>query len=90
MLKDFYNNSIRTLADYDNKNNTDLVSTLEVYFQCKSNMSEAAKNLYIHRNTLLYRLDKIKEILNTDLESGEENLELQLGIHIMKLLALYK
>ncbi|WP_055668893.1 PucR family transcriptional regulator [Desnuesiella massiliensis] len=90
MLKDFYNNSIRTLAEYDSRNNTDLVSTLEVYFQCKSNMSEAAKNLYIHRNTLLYRLDKIKEILNTDLENGEENLELQLGIHIMKLLALYK
>lgn len=90
LLKEFYNNSIKLLADYDEKNNINLVNTLECYFKCKGNMSEAAKMLYIHRNTLLYRLDKIKEILKTDLENGEENLELQLGIHIMKLLSLYK
>lgn len=86
-LKDFYNNSIKKLVQYDIENNTNLVETLEKYFICKGNMSEAAKALYIHRNTLLYRLDKIKEILNTNLENGEENLELQLGIHIMRLLS---
>lgn len=90
LLKDFYNNSIKQLADYDSKNNTNLINTLECYYKCKGNMSEAAKMLYIHRNTLLYRIEKIKEILRTDLENGEENLELQLGIHIMKLLMLYK
>lgn len=90
LLKDFYNNSIKLLVDYDTKNNTCLVNTLECYFECGGNMSETSKRLYIHRNTLLYRLDKIKEILKIDLENGEENLELQLGIHMMKLFTLYK
>ncbi|MEW9096941.1 MAG: PucR family transcriptional regulator ligand-binding domain-containing protein [Clostridiaceae bacterium] len=89
LLKEFYNSSIRKLAEYDEENKTNLIETLEIYFKCKGNMSEAAKTMYIHRNTLLYRLDKIKEILNTDLENGDENLEFQLGIHIMKLLFVY-
>lgn len=90
ILRDFYNNSIKPLVDYDSKNHTSLINTLEGYFKCRGNMSEAAKLLYIHRNTLLYRLDKIKEILKIDLENGEENLELQLGIHMMKLFTLSK
>lgn len=38
----------------------ELYQTLEVFFAENLNMSEAAKKLYIHRNTLQYRLDKIK------------------------------
>lgn len=86
VLKSFYDTSIKKLVEYDNENNTNLVETLDMYFKSKGNMSQSAKMLFIHRNTLLYRLDKIKEILETDLEDGEKNLELQLGIHIMKLL----
>ncbi|MDR0268913.1 MAG: helix-turn-helix domain-containing protein [Paenibacillus sp.] len=44
-------------------------STLETFFQLDCNVSETAKRLYIHRNTLLYRLDKIKQETGLDVRS---------------------
>lgn len=90
ILKDFYENSVGKLENFDKKNNANLMQTLEIYFKCKGNISEAARMMYIHRNTFLYRVEKIKEILNTNLENSEELLELQIGIRIMNLLEVYK
>ena len=41
---------------------SDLLETLEVYFSSSLNISETARNLFIHRNTLMYRFDRITEI----------------------------
>lgn len=51
------------------KEDTDLLRTLEVYLESNSNVSLAAKNLYIHRNTLQYRLDKFSESTGINLKS---------------------
>jgi carbohydrate diacid regulator len=45
----------------------ELRRTIHVYFQNNLNVSETARNLYIHRNTLAYRLDKIKKLTGLDL-----------------------
>ncbi|MFC7679237.1 PucR family transcriptional regulator [Paenibacillus sp. GCM10028914] len=45
------------------------LSTLETFFELDCNVSETAKHLYIHRNTLLYRLDKIKQETGLDVRS---------------------
>lgn len=45
------------------------LSTLESFFELDCNVSETAKRLYIHRNTLLYRLDKIKQETGLDVRS---------------------
>jgi purine catabolism regulator len=45
-------------------------------------ISETAKALFIHRNTLIYRIDKIKSILGRDLKDSEERLLLQLGLRV--------
>ena len=45
-------------------------------------MAETAKELFIHRNTLIYRIDKIQNILGRDLKDAEERLLLQLGLRI--------
>ena len=39
----------------------EMVETAEEFLQCSLNVSETARNLYMHRNTLLYRLDKIEK-----------------------------
>ncbi|MCI9302585.1 MAG: PucR family transcriptional regulator [Clostridium sp.] len=44
-----------------------MIRTIEVFFKCGLNLSEAAKELYIHRNTLIYRLDKIQKITSYDI-----------------------
>jgi len=87
-LERFFNNTVGKLVEYDEKNNTDLVNTLEQFFACKGNMSAAAEKLFIHRNTMMYRLEKIKSILNVGLEDAEELLELHLGLRVMRLLSL--
>ena len=38
-----------------------MIRTMEVFFKCGLNLSEASKNYNIHRNTLIYRLDKIQK-----------------------------
>ncbi|SDK94020.1 PucR family transcriptional regulator [Natronincola ferrireducens] len=88
-LENFYENTIAELVRYDLENKTNLVGTLEQYFAYKGNISEASKELFIHRNTFIYRLDKIKTILNTDLKDAEESLEIQLAIRVMHLLKIH-
>lgn len=84
-LLSFFNQTLGELYDYDIQHGGDLLSTLEVYFQHNANLSEAAKAMFVHRNTFIYRLEKIKKILNTDLKNSEENFLLMLALHIFKI-----
>ena len=54
------------LKDYDSINNTDLTSTCIAYYLEGLKVSKASEVLHIHRNTLMYRLETIKEIINCD------------------------
>lgn len=58
-----FQDTVKPLIDYDEKNNADLVKTLRQYFESHFNASLAAKDLYIHRNTLLKRIQKIHELV---------------------------
>ena len=57
---------IKLLCAFDRKNETEYVKTLKVYYQCDANMTQAAKLLNIHRNSMTYRMEKILEILNKE------------------------
>ncbi|MBB6024561.1 DNA-binding PucR family transcriptional regulator [Paenibacillus sp. JGP012] len=45
---------------------SETLATLEIFFSLDCNVSETAKRLFIHRNTLVYRLDKIKQEIGYD------------------------
>ena len=47
----------------------EMIRTIEVFFRCGLNLSDAAKELYIHRNTLIYRLDKIEKYTAYDIRN---------------------
>ncbi|MEG1491399.1 MAG: PucR family transcriptional regulator ligand-binding domain-containing protein [Oscillospiraceae bacterium] len=85
-LETFGQLSLGKLCDYDKAHGTNFLETLEVYFECNGNVSIAAKKLFLHRNSLIYRIDKIKDILNSDLKSATELLTLQVGIRVLKIL----
>jgi sugar diacid utilization regulator len=57
-----------------------LLETVEVYLACNGNLSEAARQLHLHRNSLLYRLHHIRDLLGHDLENPELRLALQLAL----------
>lgn len=51
------------------KLDNEMIRTIEVFFRCGLNLSDAAKELYIHRNTLIYRLDKIEKYTAYDIRN---------------------
>ena len=78
--------TLGALLDYDHKQNADLIKTLEAFFECHGNLSQTAEALIVHRNTLLYRMSRINEIAQIDLERPEIRLGLHLALAIRRLL----
>ncbi len=70
-----YMKAVELLAAYDNENQTDLLQTLETYLEAPS-VGEAADLLYVHRNTLSYRLQRIEKLLQVDLNDPVQRLNL--------------
>lgn len=68
------------LANYDRERGSGLVRTLTVYFETGTNASKTSERLYLHRNSLLYRLERIQELTGLDLRDHESRLILQLGL----------
>lgn len=62
-----------------------LLATLSAYFRCNGNVMQTARALFIHRNTLLYRLDRIRELGPFDLDDAETRLQLQLALRAHEL-----
>lgn len=76
------------LLEYDKKNDSQLLLTLYVYLEYAGNTNKSASSLYIHKNTMLYRLGKIREILHSDLSSGEDIYKFMQSIRILRILTL--
>lgn len=62
------NNELIALVLYDKKNHTNLVEVLQVYLTHERNTSEAAKALFIHRNTMINKVHKIEEVIDSSLD----------------------
>lgn len=71
---------IEPIEAYDREHNSDLIRTLRVFFAANANASEAADRLYLHRNSLPYRLTRIQELTGLDLKDHRARLALQLGL----------
>ncbi|OEF95829.1 PucR family transcriptional regulator [Desulfuribacillus alkaliarsenatis] len=67
-LEDFFKEYLEELLMFDEENNTNFLQSLNVYFTENGNLKAAAKKLYVHTNTLRYRLKKAEEILKVDLQ----------------------
>lgn len=85
-LEDFYNSTIKTLVEYDNKKTTDLIPTLESYFRNNGNLTKISKDLFTHYNTVLYRIGRINEITGMNLEDPHHRLNLEIALKIKELL----
>lgn len=81
-INKFLEKYITPLKEADDKQNSNLFETLETYFNSKSSIKETAANMYVHYNTILYRLEKIKKILGIDFEDTEELLKINLAIKL--------
>ncbi|NPV55470.1 MAG: hypothetical protein HPY76_02185 [Anaerolineae bacterium] len=71
--------ALETLENYDLENNSELSKTLYVYLKNERSMNVTAKALFIHRNTLRYRLEQIGQLINVDLDDSDIRMYLLLS-----------
>ena len=86
ILSEMYHRLLQPLIDYDQKHHGELEKTLFYYLFYNESQIEMAKNLYIHRNTINYRMLKIKELLGCQLDTFEEKMPYMLATYIKKVL----
>ena len=85
-LLEFVPEGLLRLQAYDIHSNIDLLKTLSAYLANGGNARKTAEQLYVHYKTLQYRLDRIEEIAELDLENGETRLEYHIGLKILNML----
>ena len=77
--------AINVLKEYDTEKNSNLCETLYYYLVNEQNTQATAKQLYIHRNSMMYRLEKIKSLTNLDLNDINTRVRLVLSYIILEL-----
>ena len=85
-LRTFYEQTLGRVVEYDRRTGQNWIQTLEEYFACHGNLSQAAQHLQLHRNALIYRIRRIEEVGGVDLEDPECRLSLQVALKARKLL----
>lgn len=84
-LDAFLDEYLHPILTYDKENDCELIKTLEAYFMSNENIKETAKYLFVHYNTIVYRLQKIKDIIGHNFGNWDERLNLQVAIKLLKL-----
>lgn len=85
VLHEIYDETLGVLEEFDSTNGTDYMDTLRCYLENDSSVQEVARIMFVHRNTVNYKLRRIKEILGCEL-NYEDKLRLMLSFFIKEFL----
>jgi len=85
-LEAFYGETLEPVVHYDSRYGTELVETLITYLGNDASTVRTAGDLYAHRHTIRYRLDRVGELTGLDVDKSEDRERLTLGIKAMQLL----
>lgn len=83
-LRTLVHPSVRTLLNYDQENGTQLFDTFFMYLLNGGNISTASQQLFIHRNSMRYRMDRISQLIGPDLENPEQQEHLLFSCYMVK------
>ncbi|KOS68825.1 PucR family transcriptional regulator [Lysinibacillus contaminans] len=81
----FIHSQLGVLLDFTDKKNIDLFQTLSVYLRNNGNAKGTSEELFIHRSSLLYRLEKIESVLEIDLNDSETRFNLMMAMKLYDL-----
>jgi DNA-binding PucR family transcriptional regulator len=87
-LERFYEETLAPLAAYDEQYETDLVASVEAYLENDGNVAQTAAQLFTHRHTVRYRLERVRELSGHDISSSEGREKLSLGLKAMRVLGI--
>lgn len=83
-LNNYCHEQIMALRDYDLEHGTELCPTLQVYLEQAKSLNKTAELLFIHRNTVRYRVNRCMELLDNRLEDGNEIFAFILSLRILE------
>ena len=63
-----------------------MTEVLKKYLQTNGSLNDTANQMYVHRNTINYKLKKIEEILDVDLSSLDFRIHVTLGLYLLDLM----
>lgn len=81
----FCSDNLGMLIEYDEKHNTDLLESVKVLSKNDWNLKKSAEELFIHYNTMKYRLKRISEILKLDLSNSEQKLNIAISLKLIQM-----
>ncbi|MBQ9315494.1 MAG: helix-turn-helix domain-containing protein [Atopobiaceae bacterium] len=87
-LSAFADPVVQRILAHDQAEGTQLAQTLDAYLRCANNAQAAARMLGVHKNTMYARLERIQQLFDVDLESGETCFSLALGLRMRRMLQL--
>jgi sugar diacid utilization regulator len=86
-VRSFYDDTVAPLVRYDESYGSDLVTTLETFLEHNGATGVAASALFVHRHTIAYRLERVKELTGLDPALSEDRERLGLGLKAYRILA---
>jgi PucR family transcriptional regulator, purine catabolism regulatory protein len=85
-LRTFADSVLTALDEYDRAHGTELVVSLRAFLERNARWEAAAKDLYVHRHTLRYRMRKIEDLTGRNLSSARDRMELFLALRARDLM----
>ncbi|MDF1515303.1 MAG: helix-turn-helix domain-containing protein, partial [Anaerolineae bacterium] len=85
-LAGFYESTLAPLEKYDSEHDGQLALSLRAFFRHHGNISRTAEAINLHRNSLLYRLERINNITGLNLDEADDRFALQLALKLQPLL----
>ncbi len=85
-LASFIEQYLGKLIEYDFKNQSELLHTIDIYLKCQGSKQDTAKQLFIHRQTLYHRLDKIEELIGNDFLDEQKRQCIEFALRAYELL----
>lgn len=85
LLMDMQTETLAVLEEHDKRHGSNYVETLRYYLELDGSIQAMAKEMFTHRNTVIYRVNKIKKLLGTELGTPAERLPYQLAFYIRKM-----
>lgn len=85
LLRDLSDKPLAPLIEYDREHNGEYLATLESFLVHDGSIKAMSEDMFIHRNTILYRMTNIKKLLGSSLEDPEEKLSYMVACMIRKM-----
>ncbi len=85
-LKEYYEETFRDMLALEEKEQSELLKTLSTFYNTHCQLAETAKQLFVHRNTVTYRLDKCERLTGRRLRDPAESLRFRTAFSMQQLL----